>query len=156
MPLLLDMPGGTEWFLISMVLFTIIGLLLIPRIFYLITLQSVFNTVSSENRKMPSANVWLLLIPIFGIVWHFIVIHKLADSISAEAKSKGIPIQEARPAYNIGLAMCILNCMFFIPGVNILTGIGGIVCWILYWVKITSYKNILLMGTAASPIGASS
>lgn len=103
---------------------------------------------------MPSVNVWLLLIPIFGLVWHFIVINKLADSISAEATSKDIKITEPRPAYQIGLAMCILNCLFFIPGVNVLTGIAGLVCWILYWVKITAYKNMLLMGSTPPPTNA--
>lgn len=156
MNLLLDLPGTSEWALISIVILLSIGLLLIPRIFYLITLQSAFNAVSEENRKMPSAHVWLLLIPLFGIVWHFIVIDKLAGSISAEANAKGIQIAEPRPAYNIGLAMCILNCMFFIPGLNVLTGIAGLICWILYWVKITSYKNTLLMGTNAPVMNANS
>lgn len=134
------MPGGTEWFLI----FTVLGITLIPAIFYLMTLQSTFDTISMENRKMPSGNVWLLLIPVFGIVWHFIVVKKLADSIKAEADSKGIKIAELNPAYNIGLAMCILSCLSLIPGLKLFTGIAGMVCWIIYWVKITEYKKILL------------
>lgn len=133
------MPGGTEWILI----FIVLGLLLIPRIFYIISLQSTFDAISIENRKMSSSNVWLLLIPLFGTVWHFIIVSNLADSIRTEANSKDIKIVEPRPAYNIGLAMCILNCFFFIPGLNILTGIAGLICWILYWVKIVSYKNTL-------------
>lgn len=140
MTLLFSMPGGAEWILI----FIVLGLMLIPRIFYLITLQSTFDTISVENRKMPSSNVWLLLIPLFGTVWHFIIVNNLAASIKAEANSKNIKIDEPRPAYNVGLAMCILNCLFFIPGLNILTSIAGLICWILYWVKIISYKNILL------------
>jgi hypothetical protein len=139
MTLLFDMPGGTEWILI----FIVLGCMLIPRIFYIVTLQSTLDTVSVENRKMPSGNVWLLLIPLFGTVWHFIVVNNLADSIAAEAKTNDIRIEESRPAYSVGLAMCILNCFFFIPGLNILTGIAGLVCWILYWVKISSYKNTL-------------
>lgn len=141
MTLLISMPGGTEWILIFIALG---GLTLIPTIFYLISLQSTFNTISITNRKMPSGNVWLLLIPLFGTVWHFIIVNNLADSIKAEANSKNIEIAEPRPAYNVGLAMCILNCLFFIPGLNILTGIAGLICWILYWVKISSYKNLLL------------
>lgn len=142
MTLLFDLPRTTEWILI----FIILGLLLIPAIFYLITLQSTFNAISVENRKMSSSSVWLLLIPLFGTVWHFIVVNNLAKSINAEAKSKDIKIEEPRPAYNIGIAMCILNCLFFVPGVNVLTSTAALICWILYWVKITSYKNILRMG----------
>lgn len=140
MNLLLTMPGGTEWFII----FIALGGILIPAIFYLITLQSTFDNISLGNRKMPSVNVWLLLIPVFGIVWHFIVVKKLADSIKAEADSMGIQLAELNPAYNIGLAMCILSCSYLIPGLNLFTGIAGMVCWIIYWVKISDYKKILL------------
>ena len=137
---LISMPGGVEWILILIVL----GIMLIPRIFYLINLQSTFDTISVENRKMASRNVWLLLIPLFGTVWHFIIVKNLADSIKAEANSNNIKINELRPAYNIGMTMCILNCLFFIPGLNFFTGIAGLICWILYWVKINSYKSILV------------
>jgi|SRR5690348_5585120 len=145
MTLLLDLPGTTEWILI----FICLGLVLIPAIFYVITLQSTFNTISSENRKMSSSNVWLLLIPVFGVVWHFIVVDNLAKSIDAEAKSKDIKIAEPKPAYNIGLAMCILTCLFFIPGLNFFASTAALICWILYWVKITWYKNILIAGKIA-------
>lgn len=140
MNLLFAMPGGTEWFLI----FIVFGIMIIPKIIYIITLQSTFDAISVENRKMPSGYVWFLLIPLFGIIWHFIVVSNLSDSIRAEANSNNINISESRPTYNIGLAMCILNCMFFIPLLNILTMIAGFICWIIYWVSIVSYKNILL------------
>lgn len=139
MTLLFSMPGSSEWILI----FIVLGML-IPKIFYLITLQSTLSNISIENRKMPPSNVWLLLIPLFGTIWHFIIVNNLADSIKAEANSKNVKLNETRPAYNIGLAMCILNCLFFIPFVNILTGIAGFVCWIIYWVKINSYNNMLI------------
>lgn len=141
MTLLLTMPGGTEWFLIFMILG---GLVLIPKIFYLITLQSTLASISPENRKMPPANVWLLLIPLFGTIWHFFVIKNMAESINAEATSMGIKLPEPMPAYNVGLAMCILNCLFIVPGVNILTSMAGLVCWIIYWVKISDYKRSLM------------
>jgi hypothetical protein len=140
MALLLSMPGGSEWILV----FFLLGIFLIPRIFYLIALQSTLDTISVENRKMAPSNVWLQLIPLFGIAWHFVIINNLADSIKAEANSKNIRIDELRPAYSVGLAMCILNCLFFIPILNVLTIIASLICWILYWVKINSYKRILM------------
>ena len=139
MTLLLSMPGPSEWVLI----FLVLGLFLIPTVFYLLTLQSTLNCVSLENRKMRSVNVWMLLIPVFGFIWHFIVVNNVADSIKAEAKLKNIQLDEHRPGYNLGLAMCILNCLFFIPGLNILTTLAGFICWVLYWVKINSYKKII-------------
>ena len=139
MTLLLGIPDGSEWGLIFIAL-ALVALILIPKIFYLITLQSTLKAISEENRKMPPNNVWLQLIPLFGIVWHFIIVKNMADSISAEASLKNIKIDEQKPAYNIGLAMCILDCFFIIPYLNFLTGVASLICFILYWIKINSYK----------------
>jgi hypothetical protein len=143
MTLLISLPGGSEWVVVFIALL-LVALILIPKIFYLITLQSTLKAISEENRKMPSNNVWLQLIPLFGLVWHFIIVKKMADSISAEANLKNIKIDEQKPAYNIGLAMCILNCFFIIPYLNILTGIASLICFILYWTKINSYKSKII------------
>ncbi|MEO5997115.1 MAG: hypothetical protein ABIN89_10255 [Chitinophagaceae bacterium] len=138
MILLFSLPAGGE-FIIMLVL----GLLL-TKIFYVLALQSTLKAISIENRKMPARNVWLLLIPLFGTVWHFFIVSRLADSIKAEAISKNILIGEPRPAYNIGIAMCILNCLSVIPAINIYAAMASLICWILYWVKIIGFKNVLL------------
>lgn len=128
-----------------MITITLILLFLffIPLIFYVITLQKTFEIISVENRKMPPQRVWLLLIPLVGIIFHFIVVRDLADSIKDEAISKDVPVRESSPAYSIGLAMCILSCLFFIPGLKDFTNLAAIVCWIIYWVKISYYKKML-------------
>ena len=54
------------------VLFFVIAFFL-PVVFYLITLQSTLNEVSLKNRRMNPGEVWLMLIPIFGLVWQFIM-----------------------------------------------------------------------------------
>ena len=112
----------------------------IPLIFYLLTLQNTFNAISVENRKMQSGEVWLSLIPLFGLVWQFIIVSRLADSLKAEFDAKNIKVDEERPGIGIGLAYCILFCCSIIPFVNFLTGIGGIICWIIYWSKINNYR----------------
>lgn len=140
MILLLSLPGRMEW----LIIFMILGLLIIfPKIFYLITLQSTLNSISPQNRAMQPGHVWLYLIPLFGLVWHFIIVNKLADSIKAEADYRNIQLDVKRPGYNIGLTMCILNCFFFIPILNIFTALGGLVFWIMYWIKINEYKTEL-------------
>lgn len=107
MNFLLSMPGLTEWIPIILVWGLI---MLIPKIIYTISLKSIFDNISHENRTMSPGNVLLLLIPIFGIVWHFFIVNNLANSIKKETDSKKIIINESKPAYNIGLAMCILDC----------------------------------------------
>lgn len=142
--LLFEMPTGMEWTMITFLGIGFIILALIPGIFYLLTLQSTLKSISPQNRKMPPGNVWLLLIPLFNLVWHFVVVIKIAASIRAEADLKNISeIPDPKPAYNIGMAASILFCCNIIPGINRLTGIAGLICWIIYWVKVNDYKNIL-------------
>lgn len=130
---LFEIPGGIEWVILLAVI-PIILVMLVLNILYLITLQAAFNTVSVENRKMPSGQVWLLLIPLFSMVWHFIVVDRLADSLRAEADKLSVFLPDRRPAYDIGLIMCIL--LIIIPFV-------GFIFWIIYWVKINEYKNLI-------------
>ena len=127
----------------TLILLFAFALTIIPIVFYILTLQKTFEIISVENRKMPPQRVWLLLIPLVGLIFHFIIVKDLADSIKAEANSKDVPTKEPRPAYNIGLAMCILSCFVIIPGLKIFTNVAALVCWIIYWVKINSYKKML-------------
>lgn len=137
---IIAMPGFSEWYFIMIAL----GIMVIPRVFYLISLQSALDSVSPVNRKMPSGNVWLLLIPIFSFVWHFIVVKNISESLSAEANARQIQLDQPKPGYGIGLAMCILNCCFIVPGLNVLTIIASLVCWIIYWTSIVKYKARLM------------
>lgn len=140
--------GGQEMFLI--LIFPLI-FLLIPFIFYLVFLQSFFRMISIGNQRMSPSNVWLLLIPIFGLYWHFVIVKNLSDSIRDEAASMGLQLKEKKPAYNIGIAMCILNCCVAVPGVNALAGPASLVLWILYWVKASEYKNQLSQSNYRNP-----
>ena len=139
MKLILSLPGGSEWILI----FIALCLCLLPAIFYLITLQNTLTEVSSENRRMKPSQVWLMLIPLFGLVWQFIIINRIADSLKSEFAKRNVSIDEERPAYSIGLTYCILFCCGWIPVLGVLASIGGLVCWIIYWVKINGYKTKL-------------
>jgi hypothetical protein len=66
----------------------------LPLVFFLFTLQNTLKIISSENRKMPPANVWLIIIPLFGILWQFIVVSRIADSIKNECVKLNIPVEE--------------------------------------------------------------
>jgi hypothetical protein len=116
------------------------GILLLPLILYLLTLQKTLNLVRPENRHMEPGLVWLALIPIFSIIWNFFIVTKVAESLRLEFKQRNIPTGAEKPGYTIGLAYCILVCCTIIPVLGLLTSIAGLVCWIIYWVKISGYK----------------
>jgi hypothetical protein len=96
--------------------------------------------VRFENRKMQPGQVWLTIIPLFGIVWQFVVVNNIADSLKLEFNQRNLKIVEDRPGYGVGLAFCILACCSIIPFLGALTSIAALICWIIYWVKISNYK----------------
>lgn len=130
------MPDGSEWILI----FIFLLIAVVPLIFFLLNLQNTLQVISEENRKMSPFNVWLMLIPFFNIVWQFIMVDRIADSIAAECSRLNIPVKENRPTYGIGLAWNICNCVSFIP---IIGGLAALVTLILYWVKVSEFKNLI-------------
>lgn len=133
--------------------FILFGLLcLIPWIFFLITQQNTLKLIQPQHRTMSPGEVWLVLIPIFGIVWQFIVVTRISDSIQRQLAAGSAfsfegPSQEynsyERPTYSIGIAYCVLFCCSIIPFLGTLAAIAGLVCWIIYWVKLAEYKNKL-------------
>ena len=120
--------------------FLFLALFLIPAIFFLLTLQNTLKAISEENRKMPPANVWLMFIPLFNIVWQFIMVDRIAQSIGAECSRLNIPVKENKPTYGIGLAWNICNFLTIIPFIG---GLASLVTFIIYWVKVSEFKNLI-------------
>ncbi len=85
------------------------AIFLTPVILYLLTIQNTLKKVKKKNRTIEPGQVWLNLIPLFNIVWQFIMINRIADSLKTEFSERNISIKEDRPGAQIGVAYCILN-----------------------------------------------
>ncbi|MGA9117466.1 MAG: hypothetical protein WB626_11875 [Bacteroidota bacterium] len=136
--------GASEMMLILVVL----GLLLIPGVFFTLTLQNALNRCAPSNRTMRPGQVWLLWVPLFSLVWQFIVVFRISSSLANEFRSRNMA-REAEPGKTIGLAYCILGLCSIIPVVGMLTAIAGLICLIIYWVKIAGFSAEI----AAPPSG---
>ena len=128
-------------------MFAAFAIALIPVIFYSLTLQKALNRCAPENRAMAPGMVWLLLIPLFNLVWHFFVVSNVAKSLGAEFQKRGLP-EEPDPGKKLGLIMCILACCGIIPFLGILCSLGALVCWIMYWIKIAGFSGKLAVPAA--------
>jgi hypothetical protein len=124
---------------------------LIPAIFYLITLQGALSKCAPGSRTMEPALVWLLLIPLFNLVWSFFVVMGLAKSLGNEFQRRGIPGSEPLPGQNLGIAMNICGCCSIIPFISFLTAPAAFVLWIIYWVKIAGLSQLLDLPSAVYP-----
>lgn len=133
-----------------LVIIVAVGALFLPGIFYLLSLQKCLSRCAVENRAMSPGLVWLMLIPIFNMVWHFFIVFNVSKSVGSEYKSRGIRA-EPNPGQALGLAMCGLSVCGIIPIVGLLAGFAGFICWIIYWVKVAGFSSQL----AALPAGDS-
>jgi hypothetical protein len=112
---------------------------LIPAIFYLLTLQKTLARCAPNARTMEPGMVWLGLVPLVNLVFHFFIVFAIAKSLRNEFNRRAIPVADPLPGQNIGLAMCICACFAVIPVV----GVAALVLWIVYWVKIAEYSRML-------------
>ncbi|HEY0611564.1 MAG TPA: hypothetical protein VGD35_17960, partial [Chitinophaga sp.] len=95
--------------------------------------------VRPENRRMHPMLVWLQLIPIWGILWQFYVICKIADSIRNELNTSDLPF-----AYVAGLTYASLLCLSWLPlTVFYYFSATGLGMWIIYWVLLLRLKRQL-------------
>lgn len=140
-----------EGMLAAVIIGVLIGALigLTIAIFYFLNLQNALKQCAPQNQRMAPGLVWLSLIPFFNLFWNFKVVSAVADSLAAELQMRGLPRNEERPGYQVGMAHCILSiCAYIqylgIPVIGQLCGLAGFICWIVYWVKIAGYKKKLM------------
>ena len=124
--------------------FLLLGLFIVPAVFFVITLQNTLKAISPENMKMPFANVWLLCIPVFNFYWQFVVVNKIAQSIAVECNRLGIPVKETKPTYHLGLSWNICYLLFLIPLIKLWAGIVLTITWIIYWIKVNQYRKLII------------
>lgn len=114
---------------------------LVIEILYLVTLFGTLQAVAPQNRRMEPGLVFLLIIPLFNWIWNFFVVIKIRDSLQAEYAARNL--QGDGFGYGVGMAMSILVICSIIPLLGILAALAGLICWIIYWVKMAGYKRTL-------------
>jgi hypothetical protein len=123
----------------------------IAGVLYLLALQETLEKCAPASRTMKPWKVWLVLIPLFGLAWHFAVVVHLSDSLANEFAARGIPRDESAPGRTVGLGASACNLLVLIPALNRIAGIIGFVLWIVYWVKISRYSGVLDANRATDP-----
>jgi hypothetical protein len=105
------------------------------QILFLMTLQKALRECSPRNRTMEPGQVFLNLIPCFSLVWTFITVNRMTESLRHEFRDRGMRSQEDY-GQGVGTTYAVLMVCSLIPYLGSLVAIGALVCWIIYWVKI--------------------
>jgi len=136
-----------------LILLVVAGFLLLPAIFYILTLRDAVNKCAPASRTIDPGLIWLLLVPLVNVVFHFFVVLGLAQTLRNEFNRRGIRVAEPAPGQSIGLAMCICACCGIIPLLGMLAVLAQLILWIIYWVKIAEYSRKLDGELLATPSG---
>ena len=127
----------------TLVLIVVLWFTALAGVLFLLTLQNALKKCAPASRTMKPGKVWLMLIPVFGFVWQFIIVLNISKSLKNEFARRGMPCSEENPGQATGLAMCVCGCCIFIPLVGEFVGAAGFVLWIVYWNRIANFSRLL-------------
>jgi len=135
---------------IGIIILAFVLLMLIPFIFYLVSLQRCFNAVRPEFRpSVPVGLIWLSLVPAIGFFVLLTAIVLLSTSLKKEDEARGSTVF-GDGGLALGLAAVILAFISWIPFIGVLFALASLVCWIMHWVKIAGYRSILVSSIPAA------
>ncbi len=134
--------GATAFTFAAIFLVIVVCLLVVIAIHILICylLWSAQKRVPPQFRKIEPGLIWLLLIPIFPLVWNFFVYPKIAASYKAYFDSIGRTDVGACGG-DLGLGYSIVFACSIVPYLGMLTGLAALILLILFLVKILDLKN---------------
>jgi hypothetical protein len=108
-------------------------------IIWLLNMSKALDNISQDFRSMNPGAVWLTMIPLFGLVWQFMVVNAVANGLVKEFNSRGLITSEAKPGSGIGQTGCIMICCSIIPIVGYGFGIIGLIFIVVHLVRIREY-----------------
>lgn len=125
------------------VMLVVLAIALVIFILYLLTLQKALSRCSPRNRTMEPGQVWLNLVPFLNIVWQFITVTRIAESLSNEFRARGRGRGGDDYGKGVGITYCVMNLLGWIPFIGVVLSLIGLVCYIVHWVKIAGYSSQL-------------
>lgn len=131
---------GIGIFILYLIL--VVGIVVLITMYYK-TLIEVMAYVRPENRQTGVANILFMFIPLFSLVYGFIVYPRISDSIKKEYNSLGLS-PDGDFGRSISIAMCATSFGFLIPFLNFIAPIAVLILWIILWVKINNYREVLM------------
>jgi len=113
-----------------------------------VLLSGCYSRIPAQFRLMEPGMVWLMLIPLFSMVWVFFVTARLSKSFQNYFNAHG-RTDVGDCAQQIGLWYSICTAACLVPCVNYVAGPAALVLLIIYLVKVMGLKNQIPMGATS-------
>lgn len=113
-------------------------------------LYNAQKAVPQQHRKLEPGLIWLLLIPLFNLVWNFFVFLRISESYKSYFQSIGRE-DVGDAGRGIGLAYAICAACTLIPCLGLFAAVGALVLLIVYLVKIYGLKPQISASASGFP-----
>lgn len=118
------------WFLVQYIIL----------IYYLLSVRKVLIAIRPHNRAIHPDIVWLGLIPVFRLVWPFVLNPLLCTSIKRDMTESGID-EYGDYGLVMGIAYPFLGLVkYFIPFGSLIS-VPEFLIWVFFWRKLNEYRN---------------
>jgi hypothetical protein len=127
---------ATAWLAILCVGVALSMVFLTIAILHMVGMHKALSAVRKRNRTMEPGMVFLSLVPFLNIIWPFLVVIRVADSLRNEFEDRGWDTKGETFGYGIGLTAVILNLA--------MCGFVGMILLIVHWRQIAGYTRQLV------------
>ena len=129
-------PGLLEFAIVAFAVLFAIGI----QVLILYLLYDAQRAIPPEHRRIEPGQVWLLLIPLFNLVWNFFVFIRIPESYQSYFYSRG-RYDVGDGGKSLGMWFSICTACSLIPCLGIIPAFVGLVVLIVFLVKITTLKG---------------
>lgn len=120
----------------------VVLLILVPIIFYILSFRKTAAIVNAAGGSVPANSAWLLLVPLFGIIWFFVLLIKLRNAmrntVAGEPNSQW---------WIFGMLAAILSVTgmtvssFFPDFISVFLLLAQIILAVLHWIKLVQVRQ---------------
>ncbi|MCZ7646775.1 MAG: hypothetical protein M5U26_16055 [Planctomycetota bacterium] len=144
------LPPQFWWMLAALVFLSC--LLLVLHVIFSYMLYLCLEAVPKEDREPDSWQAFLLLIPLVGLVWNFIVYPKLAQSYQRVfARFERLEFGDCGHGIGMGYAICMV--LGILPLVGLLPMLVAMVLQLMYLLRVWNLRKEI-RALSGSPPGA--
>ncbi len=141
--------AGAVAALISILLITVVVMIAISVLICLL-IYLPYKEVPVEHQRMTPGMVFLLLIPLFNIIWNFIVFQRIPESFQSYFNAQGRS-DMGDCGRSVGMWYAICGVASLIPCVQYIAAPAALVLFIIFLVKIWGYKGQLAVTDQSVP-----
>jgi hypothetical protein len=122
--------GPAEMLIIALIIGFLFLLMAIPATLAYV----ILNRIPESHRKQSPGLCFLMLIPIFSLVWQFFVYPKISESFKSYFATHPNPPQGDFGA-GIALWCCVSAILSFVPVLGVFAGLASLILLIIFFVK---------------------